>query len=491
MIAGVSAKALSVAPVVMKIGSNPDRFAISECCAAVFQGNWVLSSLSRSLLFSVALSVAAFAPLSASAETILGAMAEAYTNNPDLNAARAGLRATDEGVAIAKSGYRPQISATASATRTSTHLGGTNFDIQSNSASVGVTFTQSLFDGFQTKNNVRAAESTVFGGRQDLVNTEMAILLSAAQIYANLVRDLKIVQVRKQNLQFLQEQRNASQARFDVGEGTRTDIALAQAQLEFARAALLAAQAQYKSSIAVYVQIVGKAPKNLKAPTAARKILPSSSAAAVQIGLREHPSILSAQYTVDAAGFNVKSIEGTLLPNVSLNGSVTQSDGGGSTGSVSANLNVPIYQGGAASARVRQSKETLGQARILVDSARREVEQSILTDWAQLEASNASISANRAQVNAAQLALKGVVEERKVGQSTTLAVLETQSNVLSAQEDLAQSQRDAVVASYSLLRSMGRLTVQRLGLRVAGYKPEQHYEAVKDKWFGLRTVDGR
>ena len=151
----------------------------------------------------------------------------------------------------------------------------------------------------------------------------------------------------------------------------------------------------------------------------------------------------------------------------------------------------PIYQGGAASARVRQSKETLGQARILVDSARREVEQSILTDWAQLEASNASISANRAQVNAAQLALKGVVEERKVGQSTTLDVLATQSNVLSAQEDLAQSQRDAVVASYSLLRSMGRLTVQRLGLRVAGYKPEQHYEAVKDKWFGLRTVDGR
>mgnify|MGYP003675561911 FL=1 len=319
----------------------------------------------------------------------------------------------------------------------------------------------------------------------------MAILLSAAQIYANLVRDLKIVQVRKQNLQFLQEQRNASQARFDVGEGTRTDIALAQAQLEFARAALLAAQAQYKSSIAVYVQIVGKAPKNLKAPTAARKILPASSAAAVQIGLREHPSILSAQYTVDAAGFNVKSIEGTLLPNVSLNGSVTQSDAGGSTGSVSANLNVPIYQGGAASARVRQSKETLGQARILVDSARREGEQSILTDWAQLEASNASISANRAQVNAAQLALKGVVEERKVGQSTTLDVLATQSNVLSAQEDLAQSQRDAVVASYSLLRSMGRLTVQRLGLRVAGYKPEQHYEAVKDKWFGLRTVDGR
>lgn len=426
-----------------------------------------------------------------SAETILGAMAKAYENNPDLNAARAGLRATDEGVAIAKSGYRPKVTGTAKVSANRTDVGGAPITRNTIDSSVGVTFTQSLFDGFQTRNNVRAAEANVFGGRQDLLNTEMSILLSAAQIYANVVRDAQIVRVRRQNLEFLREQRNAAQARFDVGEGTRTDIALAQAQLESARASLLSAQAQYKSSVAVYVQIVGIAPKNLKRPSPTRKAMPGSSSAAVQIGLRDHPSILSAQYTVDAAAFSVKAAEGTLLPSVTLKGSVNHADGGTTTSSVGADLSVPIYQGGSASASVRQAKETLGQARILVDSARREVQQNIVTDWAQLEASKASIAANQAQVQAAQLALKGVVEERKVGQSTTLDVLETQSNVLSAQESLAQSQRDAVVASYSLLSSMGRLTVARLGLRVAKYQPAKHYDAVKDKWFGLRTVDGR
>ncbi len=450
-----------------------------------------MSSLRKSLYLTAALVAVSLVPVSANAETILGAMAKAYENNPDINAARAGLRATDEGVAIAKSGYRPVITATASASRTQTEPGGLDLKVQTNAASAGVSFTQSLFDGFQTRNNVRAAKSNVFGGQQDLLNTEMTILASAAQIYANVVRDDQIVRVRQQNLQFLREQRNAAQARFDVGEGTRTDIALAQAQLESARAALLSAQAQYKSSVAVYKQIIGTLPKNLNRPVPAHKVLPSSVTNAVQIGLREHPTILSAQYTVDAAGFNVKSVEGTMLPGVSLSGSVTHSSGGTNVSSIGASLTVPIYQGGLASAQVRQAKETLGQARILVDSARRQVEQNIVTDWATLEASIASITANQAQVRAAQLALKGVVEERKVGQSTTLDVLETQSNVLSAQEDLAQSQRDAVVASYSLLNSMGRLTVKRLSLKVAQYRPQQHYNAVKDKWIGLRTPDGR
>ncbi len=452
---------------------------------------FTLFSMRKTLLLSAVLSIAALNPAMVSAETIFGAMAKAYDNNPDLNAARAGLRATDEGVTIAKSGQRPTVTANATASAAQTALGGSNLTTDTLDASVGVTFTQSLFDGFQTRNNVRAAEADVLGGRQELVDQEQTILLSAAQIYANVIRDAEIVRVRQRNLEFLIEQRNAAQARFDVGEGTRTDIALAQAQLESARAQLLAAQAQFKSSVAVYVQIIGTQPDNLQKPQPIDSLLPSSSGSAVQIGLRENPTILSAQYTADAAAFTVKAFEGALLPSVSLQGSVAHNDGGANTGSVSATLSIPIYQGGAASARVRQSKETLGQARILVDSARRQVEQNVLTFWALLEASKASIAANRAQVSAAQLALQGVIEERNVGQSTTLDVLETQSNVLNAQESLAQSERDAVVNSYSLLNAIGRLRVPRLNLQVTQYRPERHYEAVKDKWFGLRTVDGR
>lgn len=440
----------------------------------------------KRLSFSAAIVLCAvLAPAPVLAETLYQAMAKAYENNPDLNAARAGLRATDEGVAIAKSGYRPIISGAAVAT--STQINGRSTD----SSSVSVTIQQTIFDGFQTRNQVRAAEASVYAGRESMRSDEIDILLATAQAYANVNRDNQIVNFRKQNIAFLQEQLSAAQARFRVGESTRTDVSLAEAQLAGARASLTAAVAQAKSSAAVYAQIVGTVPKNLKAVAIPRKLMPGNLDSAVSLGTTQHPAVLAAQHAVDAAGFNVKANEGALLPGVTVSGSVSEDNNGLSTAQVQARLSVPIYQGGAASARVRQSKETLGQRRILVDSARRAIEQSVISSWAQMEASQATIEANRAQLAAANLALNGVVEERRVGQRTTLDVLNAQQSVLNAKEAIAQSERNAIVAAYSVLAATGRLTIERLGLQVARYDPEVHYQATKDRWYGLRTVDGR
>jgi outer membrane protein len=433
----------------------------------------------------------------ASAETIFGAMAKAYENNPDLNAARAGLRATDEGVPIAKSGWRPTVSAQVdlSVTRTDGNLppsaaalGG---DRTSRAAQVGLVVTQPLFDGFQTLNNVRAAESNVFAGREQLRGTEIDILQAAAQAYANVGRDKLIVEIRRQNLDFLREQLNAAQARLDVGEGTRTDVSQAQAQLAAAQALLESAVAQEKSSEAVYAQIVGTPPVGITLPKPISRRLPSSLAQALAVGRAENPTILAAQYAVDASGYQVKSAEGALLPGVNLQGSVAYDDEHSTTSTIAATINIPLYQGGAASGAVRQAKELLGQRRIQVDSARRAVEQNIVTTWTQYDAFQANISANQAQLKAARLALNGVIEERKVGQRTTLDVLDSQQTVLNAREALVQSQRNAAVASYLLLAYMGRLTVHDLGLKVAEYRAEDHYQATKDRWYGLRTPDGR
>lgn len=421
----------------------------------------------------------------ASAETLYQAMAKAYENNPDLNAARAGLRATDEGVAIAKSGYRPIIAAEAVTTSTNTN------GFTSNSASIGVSINQTLFDGFQTRNNVRAAEAQVFAGRENLRGTEIDILLATVQAYANVNRDNQIVVYRKQNIAFLQEQFSAARARFEVGESTRTDVSLSEAELAGARASLTAAIAQAKSSAAVYAQIVGSVPKSLTAVALPRKLLPRTLEAAVTQGTSEHPTVLASLYGVDAAGFNVKSKEGTFLPGVKLSGSVAEGDEGVSTAQIQAKVTIPLYQGGAASATVRQAKEQLGQQRILVDKARRAIEQSVVSSWTQMEASLATIEANKAQLSASNLALNGVVEERRVGQRTTLDVLNAQQTVLTAKEAISQSERNAIVASYSVIASTGKLTIDRLGLHVANYQPEIHYEATKDRWYGLRTVDGR
>lgn len=441
--------------------------------------------LRMSLIAAVSVVALAGAPATAMAESLTQAMAKAYENNPDLNAARAGLRATDEGVAIAKSGYRPFIAAESEVTLQ-------DVDGQSTrQASIGVSITQTVFDGFQTLNNIRAAESQVFAGRENLRGTEIDILLATAQAYANVNRDNQIVAFRRQNIAFLQEQLSAAQARFDVGESTRTDVSQAEAELAAARALLTAAEAQAKTSAAVYAQIVGNMPTNMQPVELPRRLLPNSLEAALSLGQREHPSILAAEYGVDAAGYNVKSAEGQMLPGVTVSGSVNEIDGGQTVGQVQARVSIPIYQGGLVSAQVRQAKEQLGQQRILVDSARRAVDQAIISSWTQMEASTANINANRAQLRAANLALNGVVEERRVGQRTTLDVLIAQQSVLEARESLAQSERNAVVAAYSVLAATGQLNARRLGLAVANYQPEEHYEATKDRWYGLRTVDGR
>ncbi|MCA1492789.1 outer membrane channel protein TolC [Sinorhizobium alkalisoli] len=454
----------------------------------------MVSFVRKTALWAAVSTSLLLAPHAASAESIFGAMAKAYANNPDLNAARAGLRATDEGVPIAKSGYRPQVSAAATGTlsRVDSEATGTR-DLHS--GQIGISITQTVFDGFQTLNNVRAAESTVFSSRETLKANEIQILLAAAQSYANIARDQQIVSIRRQNLAFLREQLSAAEARLDVGEGTRTDVSQAQAELANAQSLLVAAVAQLKQSEAVYVQIVGAVPTGIRQPGPATKAMPRSLDQAVATGLRENPQILAAQYAVDSAGFQVKSAEGTMLPGVVLQGAVTRNTGNVSTdnttASITARLEVPIYQGGAEYGQIRQAKERLGQQRILVDSARASVQQTVVSAHAQLESALARITASRSQISAANLALEGVVEERKVGQRTTLDVLDAQQDVLNAQESLAVAQRDAVVASYALLAAMGRLTVRTQGLQVAEYRAEEHYEAVKDKWFGLRTVDGR
>ena len=433
----------------------------------------------------------------ATAETMGGALAKAYSNNSELNSARAGVRVTDETVAIAKSGYRPIIAGQSSLDYTSQR--GNRLT----TGSFGVEIQQKLFDGFQTTNNVRTAEARVMAGQESLRNTEQNILFNAASAFMDVIRDRQVAVLRARNLEFLDEQVRAARSRFEVGEGTRTDVAQAEASRSAAVAQLASARAQALSSEAVYHQVVGEEPGKLKSPSAA-KGLPKGLDTAIVIANTEHPAIIATEHLVDAAGFAVKAAEGALLPQFSASASVSRNyrntvpdagflstDGTFNSASVGLQLTVPIYQGGRVAGQVRQNKESLGQARIEVDVTRDQVRSAIVSAWSQYSAARESVAANREAVTAAELALSGVIEERKVGQRTTLDVLDAQADVITAQVNLVSSERDVVVASYAILSAIGHLSAHRLGLQVTEYHPEEHYDAVKDKWIGLRTPDGR
>lgn len=455
-------------------------------------------SVRKSLLAALLMSATALVPASASAETILGALAKAYQLNSSLNSARAGARVTDEGVAIAKSGYRPVIAGSSSIDYTSTS-GRNNARITT--GSFGIQIQQNIFDGFQTGNNVRAAEARVRASFESLRNTEENTLFDAASAYMDVIRDRQIAVLTEQNLQFLEEQSRAARSRLEVGEGTRTDVAQADASRSAAVARLSQARAQAKASAATYRQVVGEDPGKLKAAAPLSKMLPRSLDQAYALAEANHPAILAQKHLVDAAAFAVKSAEGQLLPQITgsaglsrnYTGTVpdTLSEGYSSSASIGATLTIPIYQGGRVSAQVRQNKESLSQARIDVDVRRDQVRQAVTSAWTQFKAAQETVSATREVVNAAQLALNGVVEERNVGQRTTLDVLNAQADVITAKIQLVGAERDVVVASFAILSAIGSLTAPKLGLQVAEYKPQEHYKAVKDKWGGLRTPDGR
>lgn len=452
-------------------------------------------SFSRVFLTSAAFAAVLVAAPAVRADTLNEALALTYSNNPTLNAQRAALRAVDEGVPQALSGYRPVVSGSASIGYSSTNTSAGSFNL--NPRTVGITIEQPLFRGFQTQNNVKQAESSVLAGREVLRSTEQDVFLDAVSAYTNVLQTQAILKLREQNITFLQEQQRAAADRLKVGEGTRTDLAQTEASLSAGQTEYDVAVANLNSANATYLQIIGVKPKNLVIPVFSNKILPKSVDAAIQIGQKNHPVILAAGYNVDTAAFNVKSIEGQLLPSISLQGSATHADESSAnvawanSASITAQMTVPIYEGGVVYSQARQAKEILGQRRIQLDSARDQVRSAVDSAWGQLQAASAAIVSAQAQIKAAELALSGVIEEQKVGQRTTLDVLNQQQTLIQARETLVIAQRSQIVAAYTLVSAMGGLSSSKLGLKVVAYKPQQHYNAVRDKWIGLRTPDGR
>jgi outer membrane protein len=300
------------------------------------------------------------------------------------------------------------------------------------------------------------------------------------------------VQLQQQNLQALNEQLRATRDRFNVGELTRTDVAQAQARVAAAESQLSAANANLNASRAVYRRDIGSDPVRLAPARPIENFGFSTLDSAIAESFGAHPAIMAARHGVDTATLQVKVAEGALLPTVRLETSVQQffdpSQAVDQTLSATAavRLTVPIYQGGAEYSRVRQAKEVAGQRRLESDVARDQVRAAVIQSWGLVAASRFQVEAAQAQVQAAQIALNGVREEFRVGQRTTL-------DVLNAQAELVIAQRDRVVASYSLLSSVGRLSIAQLGLVSPEkvYQPKVHYNQVRDSWFGLRTPDGK
>jgi outer membrane protein len=474
---------------------------------------WGRRPIGAAIPVGIVLFVACLAacPHEAAAETIEAALARAYENNPQLNAQRAIVRQTDEGVPQALSGFRPTISATATVGREYSDFknvipptpglvpAGASFVDRGMSTphSVGGSVSQTIFNGEQTANKVRAAESQVSAARETLRVMEQSVLLSAASVYMDMSRDSANLEVQQNNVRVLDRTLTDTRNRFAAGQVTSTDVAQSEAQLASAQASLHAAESALMTTRANYRRIIGVEPANLAPVSSVDRLAPSTLNAAIAVGAAENPSITAALYGVDVAQLQVKIAEGALWPTLAAQYNVQQqlfpalNIPKQFTDTVMLNLSVPLYQGGAEYSAIRLDKETLDQQRLNVDQVRDQTRANVVEAWGQLQAAKAQVEAAIRQNDASERALTGVRNEAMAGQRTTQDVLNAEQALVNARQNLLVAQHDRVVASYSLLSAVGRLSAQNLALPVAVYDPSVHYQQVRDSWIGVRTPSGQ
>jgi TolC family type I secretion outer membrane protein len=437
----------------------------------------------------------------ASAQTLTEAFAYAYNNNPQLLAQRAALRATDESVPQALSNWRPTVNFTGSAGFTRggfeqpNAITGAPTPTQFSSfvaKSLDLRVTQPVYRGGRTEAATRQAINTVEATRAQTLGVETTVFQAVAQAYLDVVRDQTLVEVSRNNEAVLRKQLDATRDRFRVGEVTRTDVAQAESSLAQATAQRITAEGNLENSRANFARAVGHPPGRLIMPRE-RPVLPATREEALNLATNDNPNVISASFTELAARDNVDLVRGQLLPQVSIVGDLNRSFAPSftlrntrqDTAAVTAQVTMPLYEGGAIYSQTRAAQQTVGQRRSQVDDARRLAVQTATQAWETLQANRAAIASFGSAVRAAQIALEGTQQEALVGSRTVLDVLIAEQQLFTTQSQLVGAQHDAALQEFILAAATGRLIAPELKLPVQLYDMERHYKSVKDKWLGF------
>lgn len=457
----------------------------------------------RVVYASIAAGIGAFAAASAHGETIEEALASTYNTNPQILAERANLRAIDEGVPQALAGWRPTVTFSGSVgAERSENTPSTVLNVNApphqslQPHSYSLTVNQPLFNGGNTVAKTSQAEDTVQSERARLLATESTALFAAAQSYFDVLRDLAVVELDRNNEKVLTRQLDITTDQFRVGQVTRTDVAQAQSALAAATATRLTDQGTLENDRASYTRAVGHAPVDLVQPKTSLA-LPTTREQALSLASMENPNVIAAQYAEDAARDLVAATKAQLLPSLALVGNVqrlqeTQLNGREQTNlSGVAQLTIPLYEAGNVWSQSRQAIENVGKAQGTTDDARRAAVQTATQSWETINSSGASIRSLQTTINAAQIALEGITQQQQVGQRTVQDVLIQQQTLFVDQVNLAKAQHDQSVAQFNLSQQIGRLTAADLKLPVKIYDVNVHYKSVRNKAIGFDADDGQ
>lgn len=429
----------------------------------------------------------------ASAETLQEALAAAYRDNPTLNAARSGQRATDETVPLAKAPGRPSAQLQGQYTDNA-YLNPANPFQPEHTGVASIALSAPVYSGGTVRNGITAAKRRVEAGQFTLQGTELTVFSQVVAAYMDVIRDQAIVGLSENNVSILEVNLRATRDRFEVGDLTRTDVAQSDSRLAIARGDLETARSNLINSRERYIQLVGHAPVALESPPALQG-LPASPDDAVDFAIANNPDLAAAHKAREAAAYDVRVAKGARLPTISVvsNGRHTTDFGStpaaagfqqfGENLTVGATLNLPLYQGGRPSAQVRRNQALESQAMEQETATERDLIAQTRAFYASWQASNTIIDSTRVAVSAAELSLEGVRAENTVGSRTILDILDAEREAFTARVQHVTAQRNSYVAGFSLLAAMGRVKAADLGLDGGAlYDPVVNYERVKGKW---------
>lgn len=450
---------------------------------------------SRPLAFASLLAM--LAAQSASADTLRDALVSAYETNPTLTAQRETLKGTDASVAIAKAAGRPQVSATAGLNRDLARSGVLDTGGKGPSLSVGVDLSVPLFNGGSVRNSVQAAKTRVEAGRSTLKAVEGDVFTDVVSAYMDVIRDRAIVELNQNNVKVLETNLQATQDRFEIGDVTKTDVAQSQARLELGKANLASAEGRLAASDEEYRRVVGHNPDDLQPPPPLPP-LPATPEEAVRIALASNPDLIAIHQQAQAAGYDVRVAQASRLPSLSagvsetyvneLGGATAGFPATGSQTTAGLNARIPLFQGGLPAARIRQAQAQEGQVLEQSVGTERSVVAQTRSAFASYQAAKDAISSQEVAVQANQLALEGARAEQTVGTRTVLDVLNAEQELLNSQVSLVTARRDAYVAGFQLLNSMGQATSATLGLSGGPlYDPLGNYRRVANNWSDWST----
>lgn len=450
-----------------------------------FRGKLVASVL--------ALAVSAFAVSGAQAQSIAQALTAAYDHAPDLQSALLNAKSSAENIALAESAKRPTIGASLSGSYNWSVIND-NFS-DGNALTTGLTYNQTIFDNNQTEAKIEAARAGADVAEYQIRNTEQTVLLAVVQAYMSVYSGRQLVALRQENRTFYNAQLQSARDRLDVGEGTRIDVAQAEARLAQGDAAYRAAVSALQTSEATFQRYVGAPPQNLDSGHKYSRLIPNGLPAAIAQAEADHPAIMMAKAAIRAAQASSDGAKAAFGPKATINGSVgtkatgpTKGATDGISGTFGFQITVPIYAGGAIGAGVRKANIEQIKSEVDAMSAYDKIRESVISAWAGIQSADAQISAANSAVSAGRTVVDGVVQERDLGTRTTLDVLNAQADLTSARETLINASSNKVIATFSLLAAMGHLTASDLGLNVEVKSAVRYTQAVDDVWAELRSV---